>query len=235
MKTLQKSKQSLRKSSQGLFLIGLMAALGLTLMAFEWATFNTNYEIDNVKEVSVLEPEVLVEVIPEPPKPKVLILPPPPSPVLDTLILTKDTTPELFVADTASLAAVDLGGDIKPVEGDDDGDPEMDNENGLKEPHELSKMPSFPGGLEAMYTYLGKTIKYTRCGIESGINGRVYVQFTIEKDGTIGDTKVVRGLDCGLNQVAVKSVEKMPKWEAGEQMGKPVRVKYTLPIQFTLK
>jgi TonB family protein len=93
-------------------------------------------------------------------------------------------------------------------------------------------MPQFIGGEQAMYTFLNKNVYYTQCAKDSMIQGRVYVQFVVEKDGSITNVTVPRGLYCGLNEVAIKAVKKMPKWIPGEQRGKKVRVKYTLPIQF---
>lgn len=70
--------------------------------------------------------------------------------------------------------------------------------------------------------------------MENGIQGKVYIQFVIEKDGSITDVKVVRGVDASLDKEAVRVVKAMPKWKPGKQRGKPVRVSYTLPINFQL-
>lgn len=70
--------------------------------------------------------------------------------------------------------------------------------------------------------------------MENGISGKVYIQFVIEKDGSITDVKVARGVDSSLDKEAVRVVKSMPKWTPGKQRGKPVRVAYTLPINFQL-
>ena len=70
--------------------------------------------------------------------------------------------------------------------------------------------------------------------MENGIQGKVYIQFVIEKDGSITDVKVARGVDASLDKEAVRVVKAMPKWKPGKQRGKPVRVSYTLPIFFQL-
>lgn len=70
--------------------------------------------------------------------------------------------------------------------------------------------------------------------MENGIQGKVYIQFVIERDGSITDVKVLRGVDASLDKEAVRVVKAMPKWKPGKQRGKPVRVSYTLPINFQL-
>jgi protein TonB len=70
---------------------------------------------------------------------------------------------------------------------------------------------------------------------EASIRGKVYIQFVVEKDGSITDVKIIRGLGSGLDEIAKKAVRKMPKWEPGEQRGKPVRVRFVLPVNFTLR
>lgn len=96
-------------------------------------------------------------------------------------------------------------------------------------------MPEFPGGNQAMYKYLSENIKYPTMAMESGISGRVYVSFIVEKDGSISDVKVMRGIGGGCDKEAVRVVKNMPKWTPGKQKGKAVRVKFTLPINFKLQ
>ena len=93
-------------------------------------------------------------------------------------------------------------------------------------------MPSFPGG--NVQKWISKNVKYPVLAMENGIQGKVYIQFVIEKDGSITDVKVVRGVDASLDKEAVRVVKAMPKWKPGKQRGKPVRVSYTLPINFQL-
>jgi protein TonB len=70
---------------------------------------------------------------------------------------------------------------------------------------------------------------------ESGIQGRVFVTFVVEKDGSVTDVRVLRGIGGGCDEEAIRVVQKMPKWKAGKQRGKPVRVQFNLPIKFTLQ
>ena len=95
-------------------------------------------------------------------------------------------------------------------------------------------MPQFPGGQIAMLQYLMKNIKYPEQAVKEGIQGRVTVRFIVEKDGSISDVKPVLSVHPLLNKEAVRVVESMPKWSPGKQNGKPVRVRYNLPVMFKL-
>ena len=83
--------------------------------------------------------------------------------------------------------------------------------------------------------YLGKRIKYPTIAQETGTQGRVIVQFVVNKDGSIVDVKVVRGVDPYLDKEAIRVISTMPKWKPGEQRGKPVRCKFTVPVMFKLQ
>lgn len=95
-------------------------------------------------------------------------------------------------------------------------------------------MPQFPGGQIAMLQYLMKNIKYPEQAMKEGIQGRVAVRFIVEKDGSISDVKPVLSVHPLLNKEAVRVVKSMPKWSPGKQNGKPVRVRFNLPVMFKL-
>ena len=99
----------------------------------------------------------------------------------------------------------------------------------------VEEMPQFPGGNSALMEYLGKNIKYPVVAEENGIQGRVVCTFVVERDGSITDVKVVRGVDSSLDKEAVRVVKSMPRWIPGKQNGSAVRVKYTLPVTFKLQ
>jgi len=96
------------------------------------------------------------------------------------------------------------------------------------------KQPSFPGGEEKLYQYLGTKITYPKEAEEKGISGRVFVQFVIEKDGNMTDVKVVKGIGGGCDKEAIRVVKAMPNWIPGTQRGKKVRVRIKLPINFKI-
>ena len=98
----------------------------------------------------------------------------------------------------------------------------------------VEDMPEFPGGMEALLAYLGKNIKYPSIAQENNIQGRVIVEFVVNKDGSIVEPKVIRSLDASCDKEALRVIKTMPKWKPGKQRGKPVRVKYTVPVMFRL-
>ena len=99
----------------------------------------------------------------------------------------------------------------------------------------VEQMPTFPGGQQELMAYLGKNIKYPTIAQENGTQGRVIIQFVVERDGTISDVHVARGVDPYLDKEAVRVVQSMPKWIPGKQNGKAVRVKFTVPVMFRLQ
>lgn len=99
----------------------------------------------------------------------------------------------------------------------------------------VEQMPAFPGGQGELMHYFAKNINYPTIAQENGTQGRVILQFVVEKDGSITDVKVVRGVDPYLDKEAVRVVKEMPKWIPGKQNGKAVRVKYTVPVMFKLQ
>ena len=95
--------------------------------------------------------------------------------------------------------------------------------------------PEFPGGLDALSLFIANNIKYPQLAKENNIEGRVYVTFVVEKDGSVGQVKVLRDIGGGCGQEAVRVVKSMPKWKPGKQRGKPVRTQFNLPVSFTLQ
>ncbi len=95
-------------------------------------------------------------------------------------------------------------------------------------------MPEFPGGMSALIEYISKNIKYPEAGKAKGIQGRVTVQFVVNQDGSISNTKILRGLSPEFDAEALRLFNSMPKWKPGMQRGQAVRVKYTCPVVFAL-
>lgn len=97
------------------------------------------------------------------------------------------------------------------------------------------KMPEFPGGMQAMMKYLGTNVKYPVEAQKKGISGRVIVQFIVKEDGSLSGAKVIRGVEPSLDEEALRVVNAMPKWTPGTVNGKEVKVKFTIPIMYSLK
>ena len=98
----------------------------------------------------------------------------------------------------------------------------------------VDEMPQYPGGEKAMMEYVAKNVKYPQEAKDKEIQGRVFVSFVIEKDGSVNEVKVLRSIGGGCDEEAVRVIKGMPKWKPGKQEGKPVRVSYMMPINFKL-
>jgi protein TonB len=99
----------------------------------------------------------------------------------------------------------------------------------------VEQQPAFPGGQGALLSWLSQNIHYPAVAEENGIQGRVVVSFVVEKDGSISNVQVVRGVDPSLDKEAARVVKSMPKWTPGKQNGQAVRVKYNVPVTFKLQ
>lgn len=116
--------------------------------------------------------------------------------------------------------------EVKPVE--------KPKEEGPLSVAMVEQKPSFPGGESAMYKWLQDNIIYPAAASEEGVQGKVTVQFIVEKDGSITHVQVVRGKHPALDAEAARVIRKMPRWTPGRNNGQPVRVTYHLPVQFKL-
>ena len=209
-------------------LIGLVMALGIMYIAFEWSQNEiTVYEEALQGPVEIDEEMVEVTFREETPPP-----PPPPQPetVLSDIIDIQDNEAEVettdFNSEDEADARVEIQAPIAP--------PEEEEEEQVIHIR-VEKMPEFPGGQDALNRYLVRNIKYPLLAQENGIQGRVVCQFVVNSDGSIVDISVVRGVEESLDKEAIRVNQSMPKWTPGRQGGKSVRVKYTLPIRFKLQ
>ncbi|MDY4042436.1 MAG: energy transducer TonB [Marinifilaceae bacterium] len=229
---IKKSPKANLEEKKGIFFeIGLVVALGVLLCAFSYKV-NTK-----VEEAFITPPEEQVdeEIIPitqsmmKPPPP------PPPAPKLTDLIdIVEDDTEiedELEIEDMeADVENVDANSlDWTGGDGDAYGEEEGEGDVFMV----VEDMPRFPGG--DVTKWLAKNTRYPMIAQENGIQGKVFVQFVIEKDGSITNVKVLRPVDPSLDKEAIRVVSSMPKWKPGKQRGKAVRVSYTVPINFQLQ
>lgn len=98
----------------------------------------------------------------------------------------------------------------------------------------LEKMPEFSGGYPALRSYLGNNLSYPSKAIQADIQGKVIVSFTVCEDGSLCDEKIIQGLGGGCEEEALRVIKKMPRWQPGLKDGKPVKVRYILPVVFHL-
>ena len=111
---------------------------------------------------------------------------------------------------------------------------EEETETGAYPLDDEEENPEFPGGQEAMFNFLVKNLTYPELALERSLQGRVYVQFVVCKDGSIKDIKVLRGIETSLDNEAIRVIKMMPKWKPGTFKGKPVNVMFNLPINFKI-
>jgi protein TonB len=228
MEIKKSPKADLENKKMMAVLIGLVMALGIMYIAFEWSQNEiTVYEEALQGPVEIDEEMVEVTFREETPPP-----PPPPQPetVLSDIIDIQDNEAEVettdFNSEDEADARVEIQAPIAP--------PEEEEEEQVIHIR-VEKMPEFPCGQEALNRYLVRNIKYPLLAQENGIQGRVVCQFVVNSDGSIVDISVVRGVEESLDKEAIRVIQSMPKWTPGRQGGKSVRVKYTLPIRFKLQ
>ena len=94
--------------------------------------------------------------------------------------------------------------------------------------------PEFKGGVTAFASYLGNNIKYPETELRKNIEGRVILTFSVEKDGSLNEIKVIRSVSPGIDNEAIRVLKKSPKWLPGTMMGKPIKVTYSVPVNFAL-
>ncbi|MBU2649876.1 MAG: energy transducer TonB [Bacteroidetes bacterium] len=206
--------------------IGLIVALAVIFLAFEWKTFDKTVEGFGDR-ISEDVQEEMVEITIQ----KKQLQPPPPPKKVVVLNLVED---DIEVEDDIQI---DVEAD-QDTEMDEYVPVEVDEEEVEEEAPifiVVESMPEFPGGIEKLYAYLGANIKYPQMARESGIQGTVYVTFVVERDGSVSDIKVLRGIGGGCDEEAIRVIQSMPKWNPGKQRGKPVRVQYNLPVRFILQ
>ena len=175
---------------------------------------------------------------PEPPKPKVDQVKFPP-PVVVPAEKVRDEEPptveELKVADPGQKTIQgDPNAEIRIDEPVGNSDVKVIEDDSVHDFATVEVLPGYPGGMDAFYKYLGKAIRYPAIARENNITGRVILSFVVEKDGTLTDIKVLRGIGGGCDEEAVRVLKSSPAWKPGIQNGRPVRVNYTVPISFQL-
>lgn len=224
---LKKSPKADLESKRNIFLqVGLVLSLGICLLAFEWTS-----NVDQAASLGdVAEQEVEEEIIPitrqeEKPPP-----PPPPPKVVEVLNIVDDDIEiedELEILDTEAddETAIDVAPIVEEEAEADEGQVFFIVED----------MPEFPGGELALRKFITNAVKYPVIAQENGIQGKVYVNFVVDTDGSVTNARIARGVDPSLDKEALRVVNSLPKWKPGKQRGKAVKVSYTVPINFVLQ
>ena len=227
----KKSKKANLENKKLLFIeVGLCFSLFVTLAAFQGGTRDANVSVLE-EETQMIEEEEIIPITQETPPP------PPETPKIPVLsdqidIIDDDikVDDDLFMnlEDDANLG-VEIGDYIEEVQ------EEVIEEEAI--PFQLVETrPSFNGGDANEFSkWVNSRLEYPEIAKENGVQGRVTLQFTVEKDGSVTNVKVVRGVDPSLDKEAVKVVSSSPKWTPGKQRDRAVRVTYTFPVIFQLR
>lgn len=224
----KKSPKADLENKKRIFLqIGLAIALLGVLAAFEWKTYERQVYDLGTLEMDFIEEEDIPITRQETP-------PPPPPPEASTELVIVDDDVEIedeFMVDVEATVMTEVK-EFTPV-------PVVV----VQEEEEISEeviftvvedQPSYPGGEEARIRYLQENLRYPQMAREAGIQGTVFVTFVVERDGSVTDVRVLRGIGGGCDEEAVRVVQNMPRWNPGRQRGQPVRVQFNMPIRFVL-
>ena len=226
MEVKKSPKADLEGKKSTWLLIGYVFILALMFVAFEW----TDRDKQVTTETGITDVVFEEEIIPITEQEQKQAPPPPEAPKVEEVLQIVEN--DAKVEETAIQASEETGQAVEvkyvPVEVEEE------------EPEEqqifqvVEEMPEFPGGMAECLKFLGKNIKYPTISQENGVQGKVIVQFVVNKDGSIVDPVVVRSVDPYLDKEALRVIKTMPKWKPGMQKGQPVRVKYTVPVTFRL-
>ena len=235
-------KKSLKADLEGMrstsLLIGFVLVLATMFVAFEW-TQRDRKAVEDTEPVFTAAIEE--DMIPISHQEEVAAPPPAAAPKIAEILNIVDNETELVEEEVETSEEVNQAivanpgtgvtgpvatGPVGPVV-------EEVDENQIYDI--VEENPRFPGGEEACMKWLSDNIKYPPICVEQGIQGRVYAQFVVNRDGSIVDIKIVRSPDPYLSKEAERVLNMMPKWSPGKQRGKPVRVKFSLPVMFRLQ
>jgi protein TonB len=196
---------------------------------------------DSSDDEAALDKKIVTIKLPPKEQPKNLPPPPPPPPKVDQVKFVKpvvakaeevvEEPPKIKEIVDKKLGAETIKGDpdapltVEPV-GNGPADV-VEEDNSIHNMAGIEVKPDFPGGLDKFYKYVGNNYKIPE---EDGLNGKVFVTFVVEKDGSLTDIKVIRDIGYGTGKEAIRVLKNSPRWNPGEQNGKRVRVQYSLPI-----
>ena len=206
--------------------IGLIISLAIAWLAFEHKSYDKR-EIDPslLRTAEVVEEEMVDITKQEEQKPQPVEVP-------------KQTTQLEIVQDDVEVEDIEINAEVEQNEVIEEYvAPEIEEEEVVEQEifQIVEEMPSFPGGEQKLLEYVAKNTKYPQIARESGIQGRVFIGFVVEPDGSISNVKVLRGIGGGCDEEAVRVIKSLPKWKPGKQRGKAVRVSYQIPVNFKLQ
>jgi len=221
-----KAKKQIRYSKL-FFSIGLCISLLIIITAFEWKFFDDGNIVDLGTVSAKFENIVEVPPTQQPPTPQPKIVQPKIIEVPDEEEIMEEIEIDLDIEMTEEQV-ID-----QPVF--EELQLEVIEEKADEIFTIVEQQPEPVGGFRAFYEYVGKNLKYPRSAQRSNIEGRVYIEFVVEKNGSITDIKTVKGIGGGCDEEASRIIGGSPNWKPGKQRGRPVRVKMVIPILFRLE
>lgn len=223
MEAKKTDKADLTKKSGFFFSIGLLATMALVLTAFEWKQTDESLVDLQGKNANIFEEMIEVPPTEQPPPPAPIIQQPQIVEVPDTEEIKEDLNIKFDVEVTEETKVEEVV--VAPVV-------EEENVDEIFSVVEETAEPK--GGMPAFYKYVGEKIKYPAQARRMGVEGRVFVEFVVNRDGSIVDVRAIKGIGAGCDEEAVRIVQSAPSWKPGKQRGKPVRQKMVIPIIFKL-
>ncbi|MBO4561874.1 MAG: energy transducer TonB [Bacteroidaceae bacterium] len=227
MEIKKSEKADLERGKSTSLLIGFVMALAVMFVALEWTQREVEDDSDLYAVVDIHMEDMMVPIT----MPEKKTVPPPPAAVSKAEIIEiveddADIEEDIMVSPEDNVEWVDIDNDVDIIVEEEPEEPEVFMV--------VEDMPEFPGGTAALMQYLQKNIKYPAICRENNIQGRVLVTFIVNKDGAVVEPEVVKSVNPSLDKEALRVISTMPKWKPGSQRGKPVRVKYTVPVNFRL-
>ena len=221
---LKKTPNADLNKKSGLFLnIGLVMSLIIVISAFEWKFYDDGDLVDLGQVRDDFEEMLEIPPTEQPPPPPPKIQQPEIIEVPDEEEIEEEIEVDLDVEITEDEAIEEIITEEAPEEED------VDQIFNIVE-----QQAEFKGGMQKFYEYVGKKMKYPSQARRMGIEGKVFVQFVVERDGSITDVQAIRGIGAGCDEEAIKVIRESPKWNPGKQRGRAVRVRRVIPITFRL-
>lgn len=203
--------------------IGLVISLALVTLAFEWKDYDASALVDLGQVDDSFEDVMEIPPTEQPPPPPPKIQQPEIVEVPDEEEIEEEIEIDLDVEITEDTEIEEMVFEEAPEEEETDQIFMV-----------VEDQPQPQGGMQAFYEYVGKNMKYPSQARRMGIEGKVFVQFVVDKDGSLSDVQAIKGIGAGCDEEAVRVVKSAPKWKPGKQRGQPVRVRMVLPITFKL-
>lgn len=212
-------------------LMGLVVVLSAIFVAFEWKKYDVSDSFEAGTDESLPMEEEMIPITVQPEPLSEVNIQPKPQEILKMEEFIQIVNDDINIEDDEILTS-ELNSELVPIK--KSGAIEEPDAQGDEIFVVVDKMPQFPGGMDAYMKWLSRHLRYPLAAVRTKKQGEVLVRFVVNANGTISDIAVVQGVSPALDQETLRVMRLMPRWEPGEQQGKPVRVLFTLPVIFRL-